>query len=235
LGSWVDFPDPVSPADYQARLAFENGDPRQAAKLWPRSQRLEWTVANELADGASRREAILSTSNTMRRFLISAFQSAVFNHVLARRIDEQLFDCLVEGDVAIKHDNLAVFHVGLAEAADATTHERCQRLEISASGPMWGHDMVRTTGRPERIELECLRDTGVQIADFQTPPHDVKGLRRPLRQPVTEVDVAHGVDDHGPFAQLRFVLPRGAFATTVLREVMKWASREHPWGTIDEE
>jgi tRNA pseudouridine13 synthase len=43
------------------------------------------------------------------------------------------------------------------------------------------------------------------------------GARRPLRVPLTEVQVAE--DEEGLLVE--FALPKGAYATAVLREVMK--------------
>ena len=42
-----------------------------------------------------------------------------------------------------------------------------------------------------------------------------------------------GVDEHGPYVRLAFELPRGSFATVVLREIMKadaHAAAEEPGG-----
>ena len=48
-----------------------------------------------------------------------------------------------------------------------------------------------------------------------------EGARRPLRIPVTNTAVDGGFDEHGAFARVAFDLPRGAYATIVLREIMK--------------
>ena len=49
----------------------------------------------------------------------------------------------------------------------------------------------------------------------------VVGTRRPLRVQLKDPDVEGGVDEHGSYVRVAFDLPRGAFATTVLREIMK--------------
>jgi tRNA pseudouridine13 synthase len=212
--------DPNSP-DYEARKAFDDGRYADAAKLWPSRMHFERIITRALADGWPADEAVQETNDSDQRFLISAFQSAVFNHVLARRIDEGTFDQFVDGDLACLHKNQAVFEVGEAELADPDTEARLRAVEISPTGPMFGHSMIRPTGRVARLENEELKATGVSIADFQTPPHDVPGLRRPLRQPVTNATVDSGVDEHGPFIEAGFDLPKGSFATIVMREVMK--------------
>jgi tRNA(Glu) U13 pseudouridine synthase TruD len=42
-------------------------------------------------------------------------------------------------------------------------------------------------------------------------------MRAVLRDP----DVSGGVDEFGPYVRVAFELPRGAFATSILREIMK--------------
>jgi tRNA(Glu) U13 pseudouridine synthase TruD len=65
--------------------------------------------------------------------------------------------------------------------------------------------------------------------------YTLEGKRRPLRVPVVDPEVEGGLDEHGPFVRCAFELPRGAFATVVMREIMK-PSDEHasPPGEDDE-
>jgi tRNA(Glu) U13 pseudouridine synthase TruD len=37
----------------------------------------------------------------------------------------------------------------------------------------------------------------------------------------TDIELAGGVDEHGPHITVAFTLPSGAFATVLLREIMK--------------
>jgi tRNA(Glu) U13 pseudouridine synthase TruD len=49
----------------------------------------------------------------------------------------------------------------------------------------------------------------------------IYGERRPLRVPLVDPEVEGGVDEVGPYVRCAFELPKGSFATTVMREVMK--------------
>lgn len=49
----------------------------------------------------------------------------------------------------------------------------------------------------------------------------IRGSRRPLRVPLRYPDVEGGIDEHGHYVRCTFELPRGSFATAVLREIMK--------------
>jgi tRNA pseudouridine13 synthase len=173
----------------------------------------------------------MAVPRTQRRFFVTAFQSAVFNHIVDDRIDRGLIGTLRDGDIACKHVNGAMFKIGDEELLDPHTTERLNRLEISPSGPLWGYQMLTARGEIARIEQQALESTGVYIDQFDTPPHDVRGIRRPLRIPVLDPAVDSGADEHGPYIQLRFQLPRGSFATTILREIMKTDDRTYPWGS----
>ena len=48
-----------------------------------------------------------------------------------------------------------------------------------------------------------------------------RGARRPLRAPFRDAETEAGVDEHGGFVRLAFDLPRGTYATVLLREIMK--------------
>ena len=54
----------------------------------------------------------------------------------------------------------------------------------------------------------------------------MKGARRPLRVQPKEVNLAGGADEFGPHITVAFTLPPGAFATVLLRELMKTDSSE---------
>ena len=42
-----------------------------------------------------------------------------------------------------------------------------------------------------------------------------------MRLPVRDAEISGGVDEHGSFVRAAFELERGAYATIVLREIMK--------------
>lgn len=214
-----------SAPDAASRRLFGAGDLRAALEALPGAARVERVALRALLAGATPEQAYHAIDETQRRFWATAFQSAVFNAVLDRRIADGLFESLVEGDLAQKHDNGAVFAVDTALAADPSTAERLARIEISASGPLWGSRMTRASGRVDEIEVDALAQTGVTPADLdrfaERTRQALTGARRPLRVPVTDVGVEAGADEFGEHIQCSFDLPAGAFATVVMEEVMK--------------
>jgi tRNA pseudouridine13 synthase len=201
-----------------ARKLYDAGDLQGAANAWPKgpfSQQARLCRALLKAKGNTRR-AWHAVDHTLRRFYISAFQSELFNRVLARRIAE--LDRVEVGDIAWKHANGACFRVEDA----AAEQPRADVFEISASGPLFGRRMTEAFGEPGELEAAILAETGLQKESLFAPESGkMEGARRPLRVPLQEAAVESGEDDRGPFLEVRFFLPAGAYATNVLREICK--------------
>lgn len=208
-----------------AREAYTRGEFTAALEGTSRSALLERRLLVALERGDRPEQAIRRIDPMQRRFFVTALQSAAFNGVLDRRLVAGTFDRLGLGDVAFKHDNRACFVVDEAAAADATLLPRLEAMQISPSGPMWGPEMLRARGEVDAVELECLAATGVSLEELgafaDRTGDSVNGARRPLRVPITDADVEGGRDEQGTFIRVAFDLPRGAFATVVLREIMK--------------
>ncbi len=223
-------PDESTPdSQVDARRAYAAGDYTRALNLFYRESRTERRVVGELSRGASPSRAVHAIERSETEFFLTAFQSSVFNSVLTERMHEGTLGTLAVGDVAFKHDNRACFDVA---TVDAELQGRLSRLEVSPSGPMWGAEMKRAGGQPGDREAATLAATGVSIealAAFQERRRGrLTGERRPLRVPLLFPDVEGGIDEHGPYVRVAFDLPRGAFATSVIREVTKTAPGAPP-------
>jgi len=200
----------------QARAAYDAGDYHKALELWPTVHRFERQAVGPLSRGASAADAVNGIDSTQRHLLVSSCQSAVFNNVLDRRLREGNYE-LREGDLAFKHDSRGVFHVEHIEAE----RPRYVAQAISPTGPMWGRKMQRPTGWVAEWETEELAAAGLSEDLFAEGKYTPDGSRRAMRMPVTDASVTGGVDEHGAFVKVSFELPRGCFATTVMREIMK--------------
>jgi tRNA pseudouridine13 synthase len=209
----------------EGRRLFEEGKYKEALECYPRSARTEQRVLYLLSRGAGAKDAMLALDEAIVRYYLSAFQSAVFNRVLDERIASGTLTTLEAGDVAVKHENQAAFMVDEATAADPETARRLKAFEISPSGPMWASAMLRAggvTGERERAALAAFGVSEADLAAFDAAArYKLDGKRRALRVPVIDPEVEGGVDEHGPYVRCAFELPKGSFATVVLREVMK--------------
>ncbi len=145
----------------------------------------------------------------LRRFFVSALQSLLFNAMLAERIEGGLYRRVITGDWARKHDTGGVFRVedGALESA------RAARLEISATLPLYGRRVRLSEDEAGALEARILERYGLRWSAFGSR----RGDRRPSRLVLEEVDVR---EDDGALA-VAFLLPKGSYATVVLRELMK--------------
>jgi len=201
----------------RARELYDRGEYGLAAKVWPGFFRDARRVCHILAGPkGTALKAFYSVDKRLKRLFVSAYQSYLFNQVLSERLDT--FDRVVTGDLAYKHANGAAFWVEEAEAEQP----RAAAFEISPTGPLFGYRMSAPKGEPARLEERILAEEGLGPDDFRNPlGHKVKGSRRPLRIPLADLDFSAGRDEWGDFLFLAFRLPAGAYATAVLRELMK--------------
>lgn len=219
-----------SAADTQApaRRAAAAGEYAEAMELFGKEMRTERRVVGELMRGASPSRAVHAIERSEAEFFLTAFQSAVFNRVLAERMAAGPIGKLMEGDVAFKHDNRACFDVRAEDLGPELT-ARLDRIEVSPSGPMWGADMKRAAAGVGVTEEAALAESGVGVEALRA--FEVRrrgrltGERKPLRVPVMDAMVEGGVDEHGHYVRVAFDLPRGAFATSVIREITKVEGR----------
>ena len=204
------------PETLAARKAFDAGDLELAMKKYSRRCGMERRILARLIKTGKPGAAARAVDEKLRRLWINALQSAAFNRVVARRIDS--LDRLLSGDLAMKEENGAVF---LVEDA-AAEQPRCQRFEISPTGPQIGYRMTLPAGEALAIEEAVFDDAGLKPADFRVAGrHKIKGARRALRVRPADVELSAGVDEHGAHITVAFSLPAGSFATVLLREIMK--------------
>lgn len=230
LGRWseaVDHllgPSPEHPeAQAQGRRLYGEGAYAEALGDFHGSLRTERDVLRALASGDTPEDAMHRIDRSVTAYYVTAFQSALFNAVLSIREAEGTLGTLIDGDIAFMHASLATFAVGPPELEDPEMPGRLARFDVSPSGPMWGTSMRRAQGAVGELELSVLGDAGVTEADlvrYERAGGAVDGARRPLRVPVIDPDVEGGMDEHGAYVRCAFELPRGSFATSVMREIM---------------
>lgn len=146
----------------------------------------------------------------LRRFFVSALQSLLFNEMLAERIRSGLYREVVVGDWARKHDTGGTFEVVDAQLDTP----RAQRMEISATLPLHGRKVRLSSGRAGELEQATLAAFGLSWAQFGSRRGDRRSSRIALRETAVE-ELEEGA------LRLAFTLPKGSYATAVLREVLK--------------
>jgi tRNA pseudouridine13 synthase len=165
------------------------------------------------------------TARWLRRLLATAYQSYLCNRYLARRVETGAFTHLLTGDVAKKHTTGGMFTV-----VDAALEQpRYAAQEISFTAPMYGPKMWAATDAAAELEAEVLAETSVTLAHFDAA--GLEGTRRLGRLLLPDCTVA--VNEMLQGLTISFSLPKGAFATTILRELMKVEPAQMP--AVDED
>ncbi|MDP3981032.1 MAG: tRNA pseudouridine(13) synthase TruD [Chlamydiota bacterium] len=146
-----------------------------------------------------------------RRFILSAYQSALFNTWLTMRIRNGLFEHLLPGDIAKKTDTGGLFDVEDIEQEKP----RFLARQITYTGPIYGKRMRWAKDDALKLEEHVLMDTG---ADIETlGKHHLNGSRRVARYFLKDINI----NSHALGLEFNFELPKGSYATIILREFMK--------------
>jgi tRNA pseudouridine13 synthase len=154
----------------------------------------------------------------LRKFVLSAAQSGLFNDYLARRLTDGLLRRVLEGDVMSKWPA-----GGLFVAEDVPREQaRFDARETVTTGPIFGRKTFPAHGEAAAREADVLAAAGLSRASFDGFGKLVQGTRR--HNLVYLDDLAADVTAEG--VRLTFTLPAGSYATVLLREVMKTEAAE---------
>ena len=151
----------------------------------------------------------------LRKLVLSAAQSGLFNAYLADRLTDGLLRRVLEGDVMAKWP-----FGGMFVATDlATEQARFNARETVSAGPIFGRKTFRAAAEAARREAAVLADAGLGVASFTGFGKLMQGTRR--HNLIYVDDLKAEVEPEG--VRLTFTLPAGSYATVLLREVMKTA------------
>ena len=171
-------------------------------------------VANALAMFSGRR-----VRREHRTIFLSAARSALFNRVLAARVADGSWDQGLDGEVWVLDGSRSVFG---PEPWNGTLAARLAAFDIHPSGPLWGLGGLRTAAAALAIETAALDDATSLSLRAGLEASGLKQERRALRLRPGAIDWEwRDLPDSGGGQALclRFSLPAGCYATTVLAEL----------------
>ncbi|HXG11778.1 MAG TPA: tRNA pseudouridine(13) synthase TruD [Gemmataceae bacterium] len=149
----------------------------------------------------------------LRKLALSAAQSALFNHYLARRMADGLLRRVLTGDVMTKWPV-----GGLFVAADREREQaRFDARETVHTGPVFGRKTLAAAGEAAAREADTLREAGLDAGVWGRFGKLAQGTRR--HNLVYVDDLAATVEPEG--VRLTFTLPAGSYATVLLREITR--------------
>ena len=156
----------------------------------------------------------------LRNFLLGAYQAHLFNQYLAARIQRGWFGRLLAGDIAKKLDTGGLFTV-----VDADVEQpRFESWAITYTGPIYGAKTKPAEGLPGELEAQILAAQEIPAELFKKARLD--GSRRPGRIRADDLSI----EVHPDGLLFSFNLPKGSYATVLLREFTKLAA-----GTLPDE
>jgi len=147
-----------------------------------------------------------------RGLYLSAARSELFNAVCARRVAQDCWDRAVEGDVMMLDGSHSVF---VADAVDEALAARVAAFDLHPTGPLPGRGGVSARASALALERSVLDgyseiESGLVRLGLEL---DRRALRLPVRDMAWDWPTAREL-------VLRFSLPPGGYATTVLRELV---------------
>eukprot|EP00536_Pseudo-nitzschia_multiseries_P012659 jgi/Psemu1/326921/estExt_fgenesh1_pg.C_4970009 len=164
-------------------------------------------------------EALRFLSYNMRIFYVNAYQSYVFNKAASRRI-QRFGDMVAKGDLYLDRGDINRDNIRVVRGDEVPAVEISQVVL-----PLPGHSVRYPEHEIGKLYGELLETDGVQFDKKQAPEATAKGSYRKLVvYPRNLVATADGDGDGDSTVcqsmKLSFDLPKGSYATMLLRELM---------------
>ncbi|WP_436901228.1 tRNA pseudouridine(13) synthase TruD [Halovenus halobia] len=235
--TYVGNPSEREPAETQEAREFvdETRDWTEALDRLPTYLGYERSMVHELdrrtnggdepASDEDFRAALGELPDNLSQLFVNAAQSYLFNQMLSERLDRGLpFDQPIEGDVVCFVDNGGPDGLELPDTdrkqrvtADRVDSVRrhCKRGRAFVTAPLVGTETELAGGEQGDIERAVLEDVDLAPEDFELPDDlSSTGTRRAIL-------VRSELDCQQDPLELSFSLPRGSYATVLLREYLK--------------
>jgi tRNA pseudouridine13 synthase len=226
------FPDEPDETKDARQFVKETHDFKEGLKTYPLRLGHERAMMNHLiANPNDFAGTFLVLPKNLYKMFVHGYQSYIYNIILCRRIEKGLpLNQAVEGDIVCFKNNAGLPDSSKTEKVTAETVAAVNRLikrkRAFITAPLPGYNTEFASGVPWEIEQEVLQELGVPLEGFNIeiiPEMSSKGTRREvLLQAEPKFEVAD--DELNPGKSkvvLEFMLPKGSYATTVLREYMK--------------
>ncbi len=206
-----------------ARQLYDDGCYEEAYESMPSGMRYEKMMLRtlmkekknheELTD-ESYKKILLSLPKPLSRMFINAYQSYLFNKAVSERVKLGV-NQYVDGDIIIDNEEHLVH-----QFEEKEIQEKIINFEAHPSAPLFGSKMPIAGGVVGEMERKILDQENLELEDFKVtkmPKLGSHGLRRAIRFKVWDIEVENSDDG----ILVEFSIPKGCYATAVLREIMK--------------
>jgi len=226
------FPDEPEETKEARQFVKETRDFKEGLKIYPLHLGHERAMMNHLiANPDDFAGAFLVLPKNLYRMFVHGYQSYIYNTILCRRIEKGLpLNEAVEGDIVCFKNEFGLPDSSKTEQVTSETVTPMNRLikrnRAFITAPLPGYITEFASGIPGEIEQAVIEEFKVPLQGFnieKVPEMSSKGIRREVLLQV-EPKFEIGEDELNPGkskAVLEFMLPKGSYATTMLREYMK--------------
>ncbi|MFY9639097.1 MAG: tRNA pseudouridine(13) synthase TruD [Methanobacterium sp.] len=206
-----------------ARAFYDEGELEEAYESMPSGMRYEKMMLRELIkqmrkkgklDEKSYTIAIESLPKPLKRMFVHAYQSYLFNKAVSERAKLGI-NKYIDGDIIIDNEEHLVHQFDLNDI-----NQRIEKFEVHPTAPLYGTKVPLAGGEVGKLEQKILDEEGIRLEDFEcpkTPKLGSHGLRRALRFKIWDISAVK--TSEGILTE--FSIPKGCYATAVLREIMK--------------
>jgi tRNA pseudouridine13 synthase len=185
---------------------------RQALKMLPRGMDIERQVLSALVAGKDTIAALRAVPIMIRRLFVQAYQAYIFNRCLSRAINrgENLLQPQT-GDLCFEMEGLVTF-------GRIIKYNPNSKTKLVPAIRMAGYTFQPGKGRFENITRAVLQEEEVAAKDFYIKEMQELSHQGGFRQaPLWCTDFWYERDP----LMVSFKLPKGSYATTLLREIIK--------------
>ncbi|MCC6013082.1 MAG: tRNA pseudouridine(13) synthase TruD [Candidatus Verstraetearchaeota archaeon] len=182
----------------------------------------EKIVINSLIHDMNAKEAFCRLPKRLLRLFIEAYQSYLFNLILSKRWKEYgLFD-VYYGDVISPLDNY--FNPSIKIEVKKENYEKLRKLVLKGKAvimlPLPGSNVkgINEEIYHEIFDLEGIKREDIILAFSNLLGMNFKDVYRPVVFYIKNFEILEKSENR---IKLRFSLPRGCYATILLREIIK--------------
>ncbi len=224
VGSYIGNPYPDEPERIMvARKAYDEGKLEKSYELMPTGMRYERMMLRallkeqnkkETLDDDSYRKALHSLPKPLSRMFVHAYQSFLFNKAVSERTAMGI-NQFVPGDIVIDNEEHLIH-----DNSPEQLQKMIKNFQAHPTAPLYGSKVPLAGENVGKMEKKILDEEKVALDDFicpKMPRLGSHGLRRAIRFKIWDVS-AHATEE-GVLTE--FSIPKGCYATAVLREIMK--------------
>jgi len=221
---YIGHPYDTEPKHIQvARRFYDEGELEESLEAMPSGMRYEKMMLRALIKEMKKKGeltdksyilALRSIPKPLSRMFVHAYQSYLFNRAVSER-SKLGIDQYVKGDILIDNEEHLIH-----EFSEEEIDSQIKKFEAHPSAPLYGSKVPLAGGKLGEMEQKILDEENLKLEDFtvpQMPKLGSHGIRRAMRFKIWDV-VAEATEEG---VLLSFSIPKGCYATAVLREVMK--------------